>query len=130
MGYIHAVAHSLGGQYGTPHGLANAVIMPYVLEAYGKCAYKKLHKLGVVAGVAEESDTHKVGAEKFINAIKELNARMGIPDRLPNIKKEDIPIMAKHAEREANPLYPVPKLMTVKELEMFYYQIADWSTQQ
>ena len=64
------------------------------------------------------------------NAIKELNARMGIPDRLPNIKKEDIPIMAKHAEREANPLYPVPKLMTVKELEMFYYQIADWSTQQ
>lgn len=130
VGYIHAVAHSLGGQYGTPHGFANAVIMPYVLEAYGKCAYTKLHKLGVVAGVAEESDTHKVGAEKFINAIKELNARMGIPDRLPNIKKEDIPIMAKHAEREANPLYPVPKLMTVKELEMFYYQIADWSTQQ
>lgn len=36
VGYIHAVAHSLGGQYGTPHGLANAVIMPYVLEAYGK----------------------------------------------------------------------------------------------
>lgn len=130
VGYIHAVAHSLGGQYGTPHGLANAVIMPYVLEAYGKCAYKKLHKLGVVAGVVEESNTHKVGAEKFINAIRELNARMGIPNRLPNIKKEDIPVMAKHAEREANPLYPVPKLMTVKELEMFYYQIADWSTQQ
>ena len=130
VGYIHAVAHSLGGQYGTPHGLANAVIMPYVLEAYGKCAYKKLHKLGVVAGVVEESDTHKVGAEKFINAIRELNASMGIPNRLPNIKKEDIPVMAKHAEREANPLYPVPKLMTVKELEMFYYQIADWSTQQ
>ena len=130
VGYIHAVAHSLGGQYGTPHGLANAVIMPYVLEAYGKCAYKKLHKLGVVAGVVEESDTHKVGAEKFINAIRELNASMGIPNRLPNIKKEDIPVMAKYAEREANPLYPVPKLMTVKELEMFYYQIADWSTQQ
>ena len=55
---------------------------------------------------------------------------MEIPNRLPDIKKEDIPIMAKHAEREANPLYPVPKLMTVKELEMFYYQIEDWSTQQ
>ena len=39
-GYIHAAAHSLGGQYRTPHGFANAVIMPYVLEAYGETVYK------------------------------------------------------------------------------------------
>ena len=52
---------------------------------------------------------------------------MQIPDKLTGIKKEDIPIMAKHAEKEANPLYPVPKLMTRKELESFYYEIADWS---
>ena len=44
VGYIHAIAHSLGGQYGTPHGLANTVIMPYLLEAYGASIYKKLHK--------------------------------------------------------------------------------------
>ena len=129
VGYIHAVAHSLGGQYGTPHGLANAVIMPYVLEAYGESAYKKLHKLGIAAGVSDISDTHKAGAEKFIGAIKDLNAKMGIPDKITVIKKEDIPIMAKHAEKEANPLYPVPKLMTQKELESFYYQIADWSAE-
>lgn len=127
VGYIHAVAHSLGGKYGTPHGLANAVIMPYVLEAYGKCAYKKLHRLGIAAGVAEKSDTHQVGAEKFISAVKGLNARMGIPNKLPEIKQEDILFMARHAEKEANPLYPVPKLMTVAELEKFYYQIGDWS---
>ncbi len=127
VGYIHAIAHSLGGQYGIPHGLANAVIMPYVLEAYGESAYKKLHKLGIAAGVCSRSDTHKDGAEKFIKAIKELNAKMGIPDKIMGIKKEDIPVMAKHAEKEANPLYPVPKLMAQKELENFYYQIADWS---
>lgn len=130
VGYIHAVAHSLGGQYGTPHGLANAVIMPYVLESYDECAHKKLHQLGIVAGVSNESDTHKVGAEKFIKAIKELNAKMGIPNKITGIKKEDIPVMAKHAAKEANPLYPVPKLMTKSELESFYYQIADWSAEQ
>lgn len=130
VGYIHAIAHSLGGRYGTPHGLANAVIMPYVLEAYGKTVYKKLHKLGVAAGVCSASDSHKEGAEKFIAAIKERNARMGIPTKLTGIVREDICAMAKYAEKEANPLYPVPKLMTRKELEEFYYKIADWSAEQ
>lgn len=127
VGYIHAVAHSLGGQYNVPHGLANSVLMPIVLGSYGKTAYKKLHKLGIAAGVSSESDTHEVGAKKFIAAIKELNARMGIPEKIMGIKKEDIPQMAKHADKEANPLYPVPKLMNAKELEKFYYQAADWS---
>lgn len=126
VGYIHAVAHSLGGQYGAPHGLANAVIMPYVLKAYGQSVYKKLHKLAVAAGISNESESHKTSAENFIKEIEKLNAKMQIPDKLTGIKKEDIPIMAKHAEKEANPLYPVPKLMTQKELEVFYYKIADW----
>lgn len=127
VGYIHAVAHSLGGQYGTPHGLANAVLMPYVLDAYGESVYKKLHTLGVAVGVCEESDSYQVGAEKFIKAIHKLNANMAIPETLPGISKEDISVMAAHAEKEANPLYPVPKLMTKEELENFYYQVADWS---
>lgn len=127
VGYIHAIAHSLGGQYGTPHGLANAVLMPYVLEAYGARAHKKLHELGVAAGVSTETDGHKEGAEKFIAAVKALNAAMGIPDKLTGIREEDIPSMAAHAEKEANPLYPVPRLMTRQELERFYYQVADWS---
>ena len=127
VGYIHAVAHSLGGKYGTPHGLANAVIMPYVLQAYGKPAYKKLHKLGVAVGVAEKKDAPMTGAMKFINAIRGLNARMNIPEKLSGIRKNDIDALAKHAEKEANPLYPVPILFTRKELECFYYQVADWS---
>lgn len=124
VGYIHAIAHSLGGRYGTPHGLANAVIMPYVLEEYGKSAYKKLHRLGIAAGVCSESDSHKLGAKKFIEAIKKLNAKMNIPSTISDIKKEDIFHMARYAEKEANPLYPVPKLMTRKELECFYYKVG------
>lgn len=127
VGYIHAIAHSLGGQYGIPHGLANSVIMPYVLEAYGKKAHKKLYRLAIAAGVCSENDSIEVGAEKYIDAIKTLNKEMNIPDKLGGIIKEDIPVMARYAEKEANPLYPVPKLMTKKELESFYYKTADWS---
>ncbi len=129
VGYIHAIAHSLGGQYGTPHGLANAVIMPYLLEAYGESAHKKLHRLAIAAGVCDANDSDKAAAEKFITAIRKLNAEMDIPDKIAGILPEDIPVMAKHAEKEANPLYPVPKLMTRKELAEFYPAIADWSEQ-
>ena len=125
VGYIHAIAHSVGGRYGTPHGLANAIIMPYVLEGYGKSAHKKLHRLGIAAGVCSESDSHEIGAKKFIDAIKELNSKMNIPSTISGIDKADIPDMARIAEKEANPLYPVPKLMTRKELERFYYEISE-----
>jgi len=126
VGYIHAIAHSLGGQYNIPHGLANSVLMPIVLASYGSSAHKKLHELGIAAGACTASDTDKEGAEKFIQAIFDLNQRLNIPATLPRIKKEHIPRMARHAAREANPLYPVPKLMTAKELEAFYYKAADW----
>ena len=129
VGYIHAIAHSLGGQYSTPHGLANAVVMPYVLEHYGKSIHKKLHRLGIAAGVATREDTPAEGAAKFINAVKALNAGMNIPDKLPGIRREDIPALAKHAAKEANPLYPVPRLMDARELTHIYYMVADWSKQ-
>ena len=127
VGYIHAVAHSLGGRYGTPHGLANAVIMPYVLEAYGKCIHKKLHALAVAAGVATWEDTPETAARNFIGAVKALNERMGIPTKLTGIQKADVEALAKHAHREANPLYPVPRLMNAGELERFYNAVAERS---
>lgn len=127
VGYIHAVAHSLGGQYNIPHGLANSVLMPIVLEDYGETVHKKLYELALAAGIATAQDSYARGAEKFIGAIREMNARMNIPEKLSGIRKEDIPAMAKHAHKEANPLYPVPRLMDAAALEKFYYQVADWS---
>ena len=124
VGYIHAVAHSLGGQYNIPHGLANAVIMPYVLENYGPCIHRKLHELGIAAGVCTPEQSDEQAAAKFIQAIRNLNARLNIPAHLDGIQEADIPVMAAHAEKEANPLYPVPRLMTKEELEGFYRQVA------
>ena len=125
VGYVHALAHALGGAYDTPHGLANAVLLPHVLAGYGKSAHKKLHRLGIAVGVSCEGDSHEVGANRFIDAVRELNKRMNIPSTLPEIRREDIPVLARQAATEANPLYPVPKLMTGKELEIFYYKIAE-----
>lgn len=121
VGYVHAVAHSLGAQYHIAHGLANAVILPYFLEAYGKTAYKPLAKLADVVGITGNSREEK--AKKFIEAVKQMNKDMNIPEHFPEIKEEDIAIMSKHANAEGNPLYPVPKLMDRKELAEMYRKI-------
>ena len=125
VGYVHAVAHSLGGKYNTPHGLANAVLLPYVLEAYGSSIWHKLHTLAVSAGLASENDTMEEGAKKFIDAIKELQVKLGIGNKIKGIVKEDVKELAKTAEKEGNPLYPVPVLMTAAELEQFYYDVME-----
>ena len=56
-----------------------------------------------------------------------MNARLGIPSTIRGIRQADIPQLARYADKEANPLYPVPKLMDAGELEQFYYKVADWS---
>lgn len=121
VGYVHAVAHTLGGFYGVPHGLANSVILPHVLQAYGKKAHKKLAKLADAVGI--EGATVSEKATKFIEAIRELNRSMDIPEKIEGkfkIKEEDIPLMVKRALAEGNPLYPVPVLWGKKEIEKIY----------
>ena len=125
VGYCHAVAHSLGGKYNTPHGLANAVLLPYVLEAYDKTVYRKLKQLAVAAGLVKEEAEDADAAKLFIGKIRALNKTMGIPSKLSGICKEDIPELAAHAAKEGNPLYPVPKLMDAKELERFYFDVME-----
>lgn len=120
VGYVHAVAHSLGGRYGTPHGLANAILLPYVLEAYGSSAHKKLHQLAIAAGLCSNEVSHKTGAELFIQAIKDMKQEFHLEDKSIRVVAKDIPRLAYFASKEANPLYPVPKLMNRKELERFY----------
>ena len=91
VGNVHAIAHTMGGIYGTPHGLANAVILPIVLEDYGEVVYKKLAHLAEISGVARTgSDEEK--AKAFIAEIYAMNKRMGIPEGL-HVEEKDIPQM-------------------------------------
>lgn len=121
VGYVHAVAHSLGGQYGTPHGLANSVLLPIVLREYGVAAEKRLARLAREAGVVTTPGTDHEVATAFINWIQEMNDKMGIPHKISGIRNEDIDLMAEHADTEANPLYPVPTLWDKNELKKIYY---------
>lgn len=123
VGYVHAIAHSLGGKYNVAHGLANAIILPYVLKAYGKRVYKKLWEMGVYANLFDKSESHEEGAKLFIQKIEDMNKNMNIGTKIYEIKDEDIPVLARTAEKEANPLYPVPVLWTTKELEEIYLEI-------
>lgn len=125
VGYVHAVAHSLGGAYNTPHGLANSVLLPVVLESYGSKIWEKLKVLAVAGGIASEANSAQTAAEKFIAEIYRLNEAMNIPKTLKGIKVEDVPELARRADKEANPLYPVPILWNAKELEHFYFDIME-----
>ena len=119
VGYVHALAHSLGGMYNVPHGYANAVLLPHVLLAYGKKAHKKLAYLCDLLALAPNAVTRQEKAHAFIKHVVDMNKAMGIPEAFEGlVKEEDIRALAVHAAKEGNPLYPVPKTMNAKELEM------------
>ena len=125
VGYCHAVAHSLGGRYDTPHGLANSVLLPYVLRAYGSSVYRPLKELAVALHLADRGTPGAIAAERLIRGIERMNRDMGIPDKLSGIRAEDIDQLSRYADREGNPLYPVPRLMDRRELQRFYVMAAD-----
>ena len=106
VGYVHAIGHTLGGLYGVPHGLAMAVLLPHVMQAYGPAAHKRLAELAEVCGMEGKDNEEK--AEAFLQWIRQTNAKMGLPDGFDMIRQEDVDRMIQWARKEAHPLYPVP----------------------
>ena len=108
VGYVHALAHGIGGLYGISHGKANAILLPYVLEAYGNQIEKKLRELSKLVGKQE--------AEQFIQYVRDLNGIFKNPEKIQEIQRKDFSILVKRALHEANPMYPVPVIFEEKEL--------------
>lgn len=123
VGYVHAVSHSLSGEYNLSHGRTNATLLPIVLIMYGNTLNKKLARLAVAAGIGQESDGVEALSEAFISSIEAMNARHGIPHCIPEIIAGDISKLAKCAAMEANPLYPVPVLWDASQLEKVYRKV-------
>ncbi len=117
VGYVHAIAHNLGGLYGTPHGLANAVILPYVLDWYGDACYPQLAKLADLIGITTPSMSTAEKGKAFVAEIRRMNKAMNIPEKFDFIKEEDIPTLVTRALKEGNPGYPVPKIMAPADCE-------------
>jgi alcohol dehydrogenase len=117
IGYVHAIAHQLGGKYHVPHGLANAIMLPHVLKFLSPAVTGRLADLAVRAGVGKDSERAAVLAKKFIDSVEAMNRDLGIPTQVDALREEDIPALAKAACWEADTNYPVPRYMSPKICE-------------
>lgn len=115
---------------GSSMDCANAILLPLVLREYGSCIDKKLHRLAIAAELADKNTPDHEAAELFIRAIEEMKERFGIVNIVKEIQETDIPKLTHYADKEANPLYPVPKLMDASELEKFYYMLMSLTSKE
>ena len=120
VGYVHALAHPLSGFYQLPHGLANAIILPHVLRFYGEPAWSRMAEISDFTGLCDDQATDEEKANALIDTIVELNRTLHIPDHTSVIQNAHIAEMAKRAEKEANPLYPVPVILRQEALQELY----------
>jgi alcohol dehydrogenase class IV len=130
VGYVHAIAHQFGGKYHTPHGLANAIMLPLVLKYSLPAITDRLALLAVRAKLGKASEPDDVLAQKFLDAVDQLNRDLGIPTFLAALKESDIPQLAEAACREAKTGYPVPRYMTQAVCEDIIRQVLPPKTQE
>jgi alcohol dehydrogenase len=123
VGYVHAIAHNMGGLYGVPHGLANAIILPRVLTFCREAAQTRLAELARAAGVGAPGADDEALSHSFINEVKRMNQAMGIPTFIEQLREADVPLIARRALAEAHPQYPVPRIMTRAECETLVRQL-------
>ena len=126
VGYVHAIAHGIGGMYHLQHGMINAIILPIVLEEYGGAVVGKLAKIADVVGITGATDQDK--SKQFIQKLKELNQIFSIPTSIPEIQEEDIHYLATGAEKEGNPTYPTPVTWNVAQFEKVIRKIKQGYT--
>ena len=117
VGYVHAIAHQFGGRYHTPHGLANAIVLPHVLRFSLPDITDRLATLAVRAGLGDEGESEDVLAQKFIDGVVALERDLGIPTHLDALQEADIPALARAACHEAHTGYPVPRYLTQEGCE-------------
>jgi alcohol dehydrogenase len=117
VGYVHAISHNFGAYYHTPHGLGNAIVLPYVLEYSKQNCIKRLARLAEASGLREKGDRPQTLANKFIEHIRAMNEEFGIPSRLEALERSDIPDIARAALKEAHFTYAVPKYMDQRTCE-------------
>jgi alcohol dehydrogenase class IV len=123
VGNVHAIAHQLGQRYGIPHGLANAVALPYVLDYCLAAAGPRLAELARLLQLGEADDSERQLAARFVEAVRHLNRRIGIPEVLEQIKVEDIPSLTDAAVKESI-AYPVPCLMSREDCSRILQQMV------
>jgi len=121
VGNVHAIAHQLGGRYHTPHGLANAIMLPPVLGFSLPDAAPRLARLARRVGLAGKSE--RALAKRFVDAVQALNDTLEIPRTLAALRQDDIEALANAACHEADFNYPVPRRMTPADCSALLSQV-------
>ena len=117
VGYVHGIAHQLGRVCGTPHGNANAMVLPEVLAAYGDCVHQRLANLARLVNIGESASSNSLLTGQFIQAIVDMRQEMELPLQPKDLKVQDIPGIVEEALAEAGELYPVPRYMSANEVK-------------
>jgi alcohol dehydrogenase len=123
VGYVHAIAHNFGAYYHVPHGLANAIILPRVLEFSKPDCTARLARLAEVSGLRKGGESDAQLADAFIQRIRDMNREFGIPAQVDKLRAEDIPAITDKALFEAHLYYAVPRYMDVAECRAFIAQM-------
>ena len=121
LGIVHSMAHSLGAFFDTPHGLANAILLPHVLKFNGQVCPDLFRNMGRAIGLDMDNLTDEQAVQKIVDAVKELSRKLGIPRNLREvgIPEEMIPALANQAIND--PCTPGnPREVTVDDLIALY----------
>ncbi len=124
IGYVHAFAHSIGGKFGIAHGLANAVILPYVMEYYKDTCEAKFAELHDMVGLESGSDDRKSKSDNFVQSLFDMNKSMDVPNRLEKFDKSSIEDIVTASFKEAHGTYPVPKYMTREQAKEILLKVC------
>jgi alcohol dehydrogenase class IV len=123
VGNVHAISHQLGGKYHTPHGLANAIMLPHVLRFSARATTDRLATLALRAKVGRVGDSREALARRFLDSVDALSRTVGIPRTLETLRAADIPALAKAACQEADANYPVPRVMLQADCEALLREV-------
>ncbi|WP_318474821.1 L-threonine dehydrogenase [Photobacterium leiognathi] len=121
LGYVHAMAHQLGGYYNLPHGVCNAVLLPHVQRYNAQVSAERLRDVAKAMGVDVEGMTAEQGADSALEAIVALSKDVGIPSGLKELgaKEEDIALLADNALKDACG-FTNPKQATHEEISQIF----------
>jgi alcohol dehydrogenase len=121
LGYVHAMAHQLGGQYNLPHGVCNALLLPHVEAANLASCAPRLAEVARALGIDTRGQSDEAAAEAAVAAMHALAREVGIPARLSElgVKREDIPLMAANAMKDGSGATN-PRKFTQPEIEAIF----------
>lgn len=111
LGYVHGIAHNFGAYYHTPHGWANAIVLPHVLEFSRQDCIERLANLARASGLHTDSEHDADLADAFIAQVRAMKLDFGIPEGLEDLCEQDISAIAEAALDEAHLSYAVPRYM-------------------